>query len=93
MRIILRVAFMTVLAVILVYAADAAWVWLQIRKHRDPTRNVQVNVMLAIPLKNNRIEFAPGDTETQSCVRALFPHLGLEPCWYLERHTRKVINF
>jgi len=52
-----------------------------------------VRVMLAVPQKNGRIEFAPGTTETRYCVHSWFPHLGLAPCWYLERHTRKQVNF
>jgi len=81
------------MAVILVYAADAAWVRLRMLARRDPTSTVQVRVTLAVPQKSGRVEFIPGGTEVQSCVRAMFPHLGLEPCWYVERHTRRQIDF
>jgi hypothetical protein len=93
MRIIYRVAAGIAIAVVLVYAADAAWVRLRMANHQDPTSAIQVRVMLAVPQKNGRIEFTPGNTETQSCVRSWFPHLGLEPCWYVERHTRKQVDF
>lgn len=93
MRSVARIAAVIAISIALVYLADSAWVYLRIWRHHDPTSAVEVSVMLAIPQKNNRIEFAPGDSETQPCVHSLFPHLGLVPCWYLERHTRKQINF
>jgi hypothetical protein len=42
-------------------------------------------------MKNGRFEYSLGDTETQTCVRSLFPQLGYTPCWYLSRHaTRRI---
>ena len=61
--------------------------------HRDPTGTVKVRVLLAVPQKGGRTEYIPGDTETKTCVHSLFPQLGLQPCWYAERHTRKQINY
>jgi hypothetical protein len=48
--------------------------------------------MLAVPQSNNRVEFIPGGTETLPCVVAQFPHAGPEPCWYVERHTRREVD-
>jgi hypothetical protein len=28
----------------------------------------------------------------QTCVNTLFPHEGLQPCWYLKRHPEQVTN-
>lgn len=93
MRAITRVAAAIVLAAVLVYVADAAWAWLRTTDHHPPTGSVQVRVMLAVPQKSGRVEFVPGGIETQTCARALFPHFGLEPCWYVERHTRRQVDF
>jgi hypothetical protein len=93
MRAIIRVLVAIVMAVALVYAADAVWVSLRTRDHRQPTRTVEVHLMLAVPQKNGRVEFIPGGTESQPCLVALFPHAGLQPCWYAERHTRKEIDY
>ena len=93
MRAIIRVVAGIVVAVALVYAADAAFVLLRTTNGRLPTRSIEVHVMLAVPQKNNRVEFIPGGTETQPCVVALFPHAGLEPCWYVERHTRREVDY
>lgn len=43
--------------------------------------------------KNNRVEFIPGGTLTEPCLVSLFPHAGLSPCWYLERHTRREVDY
>jgi hypothetical protein len=88
-----RVAAGLVIAVALVYAADTAWVTLRTTNHRPPTSNVQVHLMLAVPQKNGRVEFIPGRTETQPCLVALFPHSGLLPCWYVERHTHREVDY
>jgi hypothetical protein len=93
MGIFTRITASIAIAAALVYAADAAWVRLRRANHHDPTSAVQVRVMLAVPQKSGRVEFIPGGTETKSCVHALFPHLGLDPCWYVERHTRKQVDF
>jgi hypothetical protein len=61
--------------------------------HRDPTRTVQLRVLLAVPQKSGRLEHIPADPQTQTCVDAWFPHLGFEPCWYVTRHARKQINY
>lgn len=93
MRAIIRIVAGIVIAVALVYAADAAFVALRTTDGRLPTRSVEVHVMLAVPQKNNRVEFIPDGTETEPCLLALFPHSGLEPCWYVERHTRREVNY
>jgi len=56
--------------------------------------SVQVARLYAIPLKNGKTEFeldAQQPQVTVACVRALFPHLGYSPCWYLRRNSQKPI--
>jgi len=55
---------------------------------------VQMVRLYAIPLKNGRTEYeldARQPEVTLTCVRALFPHLGYQPCWYLRRNSHKPI--
>lgn len=93
MRALVRLVSGLVVALGCAYAADAAWVSLRTTDHRLPTRDVQIHVMLAVPQKNNRVEFIPGGTETRTCLTSLFPHSGLAPCWYVQRHTRKEVDY
>ena len=56
--------------------------------------SVQMARLYAIPLKNGKTEFeldAQQPQVTVPCVRALFPHLGYSPCWYLRRNSQKPI--
>ncbi len=92
MRIIARLAIGVVVAVLLLYAGDVAWLRLRLARHADAIGSVEVQVLVAVPLKNGRTEYIPGDTENDQCVRALFPQLGLPPCWYLQRHTTKRLD-
>jgi len=56
--------------------------------------SVQMERLYAIALKNGRTEYeldAQQPEVTVTCVRALFPHLGYSPCWYLRRNSQKPI--
>jgi len=83
-----------VLIVALVYVGDT--VWLRIRMARNPnsaTDSVRVDIVYQIPQKGNKAEYVPQESQMQSCVRSLFPHMGDQPCWYLRRHTQQQVNF
>jgi hypothetical protein len=48
-------------------------------------------VYYSVAEKNNKTEYLPSNSEQDTCVHSLFPHLGFSPCWYLSRHTEKSI--
>ena len=74
------------------YAADYLSARYRIPGNRQTLGNVQVKPFYAVRQKSGRIEYSVGDTETETCVRSLFPHLGYMPCWYLSRHPTKRIE-
>jgi hypothetical protein len=56
--------------------------------------SVEMERLYAIALKNGKTEYeldAQRPEVTLPCVRALFPHLGYSPCWYLRRNSEKPI--
>jgi hypothetical protein len=56
--------------------------------------SVHMDRVYAIPLKNGSVEYeldARQPEVTVTCVRALFPHLGYQPCWYVRRNSQKPI--
>jgi hypothetical protein len=56
--------------------------------------SVHTDRLYAIPLKNGNVEYeldARQPEVTVTCVRALFPHLGYQPCWYVRRNSQKPI--
>jgi hypothetical protein len=77
-----------VVAVALVYAGDYVWA-----RHRMVGTNpavlgsVIVHREIDIPRKDGRVEMDFEPAEAVSCVRAIFPHFGYSPCWYVARHA------
>ena len=51
-----------------------------------------VPVYYATRLKNKSLEIFYNQPVSETCVRAMFPHLGHPPCWYLRRHTVKQVG-
>lgn len=43
----------------------------------------------AVLLKNAKTEFIFDPPGPERCVNALFPHAGMQPCWYLRRHPEQ----
>jgi hypothetical protein len=91
-----RTAVLVVALMAIVYAGDYAVVRLRAAHPRlgDAFASVQVVRLLAIPLKNGRTEYELDALQPQvtvTCVRALFPHLGYQPCWYVRRQSQKPI--
>jgi hypothetical protein len=86
------VVLIAVLALAALYAGDYLSVRYRIPGNRQVLGSVQVQTLWAVRLKGQRVEYSLGDTETQSCVRSLFPHLGYTPCWYLSGHATKRIE-
>lgn len=74
------------------YAADYLSARYGIPGKRQTLGSVQVKPFYAVRQKSGRIEYSVGDTETETCVQSLFPHLGYTPCWYLSRHPTKRIE-
>jgi hypothetical protein len=86
------VALIVLLALAALYTGDYLSARYRIPGNRQTLGNVQVLTQYAVRQKDGRIEYSLGDTETDTCVRSLFPQLGYPPCWYLSRHTTKLIQ-
>jgi hypothetical protein len=80
-------ALMLLLAAgLLLWLAD--WALWRVRVWRGGGYDsVQVTQLLLTPLKNHRVNADEQSTTAQSCARALFPHGGNDPCWWLRRHA------
>jgi hypothetical protein len=74
------------------YAVDHLSARYRLPGNRETLGSVEVRTLYAVKQKDGRIEYSLGDTETQSCVRSLFPQLGYSPCWYLSGHATKLIK-
>jgi hypothetical protein len=94
--IVRRVLTLSVALVALIYLGDYLVVRLRdvyprLGKAFD---SLQMARVYAIPLKNGSVEYeldAVHPEVTVTCVHALFPHLGYQPCWYVRRQSQKPI--
>ena len=88
MRIAAKILFACALLTAVMYGGDDLYVHLR----HNPYADVRINRILAIAEKFNKIDYERTDPVTERCVYSLFPHFGYNPCWYLTRHTVRVIN-
>jgi len=51
----------------------------------------QVTIYDAAELKDGRVEIYFDHPVLQECVRAIFPHFGDPPCWYVRRHPIRLL--
>jgi len=94
-QLVRRVAAGAAVSAALLYAGD--YVWLRARMARSkpsPMESFTRIRLLAIPLKNGKIEYQIDQLkpeETLTCVHSLFPHYGHAPCWYLKPRANQPI--
>ena len=70
------------------YLADG----LLLQYRGSPHADLRVDSMYAMKNRWNEVEYSVGSTGSQRCVKALYPHGGYSPCWYVERHTMNYIR-
>jgi hypothetical protein len=86
------VLIVLVLSAAALYGAD--WLVFRVRLAHSPSSaigTIQVEPEYAVPEKSGRAEVYFGDTETDKCVHAIFPHAGYPPCWYLARKNKAIV--
>ena len=88
-----RIVLAVVVAIALIYAGEDLSLRYRIPRGRQVLGAVTVQRYDAIPKKNGKVEFAYEEPVSETCVHALFPHLGYAPCWYLQRHSEQRIGY
>jgi hypothetical protein len=73
----------------LAYAVDYIVFRNRVASNRQPFGQVTVMPYYAVPQKSGKTQFIFNPPEARTCVHALFPRAGYEPCWYLQRHTEQ----
>lgn len=74
------------------FVVDLGLFRLKIAANRNPYGSVVVNHYYAVLQKNGKTQFIFDPPAPESCVNALFPHSGMQPCWYLTRHPEQRTN-
>ena len=73
----------------LAYAVDYVVFRYRVSASRQPFGQVTVMPYYAVLQKNGKTQFIFEPPEARTCVHALFPQAGYQPCWYLQRHTEQ----
>lgn len=84
-----RVLLLTLSLAAIAYLGDYVWLW-----HRGANGfgSVTLDTYYTVKLKNGKTEFDYGGQQDVECVRALFPHYGDGPCWYVAREKEQRID-
>lgn len=82
MRIVARILLAVAFLLALVYVGD----WAVFQARRGPTGTIEVNQLLATPLKGKKVEYDFMGTVAVTCSRSMFPQNGNPACWWVERH-------
>jgi hypothetical protein len=91
-----RILFSVLVLAASVYAADYLVLRVQML-HATPSHPFETMTrtrVLAIPQKSGKYSYEIDQlqpVETLSCVHALFPHYGDQPCWYLKPRLNQPI--
>ena len=91
-KIVVRVLAGIAAVAAIVYAADFTVLGYRRLRNLAPYDTVTVRYSYQVEEKNNRTEYAFASTQPENCVNSLFPHQGLEPCWYARRHVERPIK-
>lgn len=81
-------ALVLVIVLLVGYLADAAVLQMRVR-HGTGYRVIQVDQFLNTPLKGQKEEYDLAGQTQVTCARSLFPQLGYQPCWWVERHREQ----
>ena len=77
---------------LLAYVLDFGLLRIRVATNRTPYGSVVVTRYYAILQKSGKTQFIFEPPQPETCVNALFPHGGMRPCWYLNRHPEQRTN-
>ena len=77
---------------VLTFGVDLGLFRLRVASNRNPYGSVVVSRYYAVQQKNGKTQFIFDPPASETCVNALYPHAGMPPCWYLQRHPEQRTN-
>ena len=79
-------------ALLLIYIGDYAVLRYRLSGNQNATSQVTIKPYFAIQMKNGDTEFEFQAPYVDTCANSIFPHMGMQPCWYEKKHTEKRTN-
>ena len=75
----------------LTYICDSLYIGHKMSSGNSGDALGSVQFYPATKLKNGKLDIYIESPQTETCVHALFPHYGYNPCWYAKRNPVHVI--
>jgi hypothetical protein len=91
-RALLYLVLFVIAVVAVTYAGDYAVLRYRVAAQKNPFGQVTVTNYFASQMKNGNTEFDFQPPQSQTCTNSLYPHMGMQPCWYLQRHREQRID-
>lgn len=88
MRIFIKILIAAAFFTAIVWGFDNLYV----NMRHEPYADVRIDRVFAVAEKFNKTDYERTDPITERCVYSLFPHSGYNPCWYVTRHTFRIIK-
>ena len=76
-------------AFVLTFIGDYAVLRYRMATNKSATDQVTIKPYFAIQMKNKDTEFEFQAPYVETCANSLFPHMGMQPCWYEKKHTER----
>ena len=77
---------------LLTFGVDLGLFRLRLVANRNTYGSVVVTRSYAVLQKNGKTQYIFDPPAPETCVNALFPHGGMQPCWCLRRHPEQRTN-
>jgi hypothetical protein len=87
-NILVKVLAGSILLAVFAYGCDDLYA----HARHEPFADVHVDRVYAVAEKFNQIDYVRSTPITERCIYSLFPHFGHDPCWYVTRHTLRIIK-
>ena len=92
LRIAARGLLVLVTLLALVYVGEDAVVRYRVSHGGSAQVLETLTIYEAGAVKGNKLEYYFDQPQLQTCVHAIFPHLGDPPCWYARKHAIKILS-
>lgn len=91
-KIIVRGAIGLLAAAVVAYVVDAVQVRVRLATGGPAKAYDTVTVLYAAGLKGSKYEIYTDQPDVETCARAIFPQMGYSPCWYLRKHSMRMLD-
>jgi hypothetical protein len=91
-RLLSKIALTLCVLFVLLFAGDYLLLRYRFAAHGIDAVTARVTTYDAALMKDSKYSVFGDQPLSETCVRSIFPWLGLDPCWYVGRHEVRILN-